>query len=363
MAKKLSWDTLSVDQLLVNEIDDPFIDFPLLQLLRREIANKGELVITTNSVRGVKDTGEEKRTDLQCSLYEGWDRTSWPIPYMLIDSAKEVFDRRHTKKAADSHPHIKSIPAAQYVRVDVPDLGWLNDMLDRSVRECAAIVGNVVSPVPADAKDHHFVSAAVTVFNLENMKSPSRKEIGQLLDLMGIQQRYNHKATITGIITKVWDHFRDDNSVVGQVSHHTDKSDIEDFINDPDNDFMPHDYEDETTLHIIKTIEDNKSFLRRYADDLIRKACETELKNKRLKVLIVNTTNTQSKKIQNSRNLLKDFMFESWNLRRDNVLLPVKDMFNFGIPEKKLGELNMEIWIKDQIDPETEPFIMSLDED
>ena len=35
----------------------------------------------------------------------------------------------------------------------------------------------------------------------------------------------------------------------------------------------------------------------------------------------------------------------------------------FGIPEKKLGELNMEIWIKDQIDPETEPFIMSLDED
>ena len=365
MAKKIAWDALSVDKLLVTNEDDPFINFPLLKLIGREIARKSSLIITTNSVRGVKDTGEEKRTDLQCSLDEGWDRSSWPIPYMLVDSSKEVFDRRHTKKAADSHNHIKSLPAAQYVRVDVPDLGWLNDLCDRSVRECAAIYGNVVSPVPADAKDHHFVSAAKVVFGLENITDASRKEIGQLLDLMGIQRRYNHKATISGIITRIYDELRDDKSVVGKDSHDTDKCYIDAFINDPTNNFMPNDHVADPTVHIIKTIEDNKSFLRRYADDLIRKACQAEEDEKQLKVLVVNTSNTQSKKIQNSRDFLKAYLFESWNLRRDNVLKPIQNLFNtkvFEVPSKKLGELNMEIWIKDQIEGETEPYLMNLDE-
>ena len=90
MAKKLRWDSLNVNDLIMKNEDDPYIDFPLLQLETIEIVNKVDLIITTNSVRGIRDTGEEKRGALNCSLEGGWDRSSWPIPYLFIEATKQL---------------------------------------------------------------------------------------------------------------------------------------------------------------------------------------------------------------------------------------------------------------------------------
>ena len=363
MAKKLSWDTLNVNDLIMKHEDDPYIDFPLLQLETIEIANKVDLLITTNSVRGIKDTGEEKRGALNCSLEGGWDRSSWPIPYLFIDSCKEIFDRRHTKKSIDGHKHIKVCPAARYIRKDAPELGWLNNLRNRSIMECAAIYGNIFSPVPADTKNHHFVTAALVVLELESKKDASRKEIRELLNLMGIQSRYEHAGTITQIVNEIFNSLNDSNSVAGKVSHHTDQDEIDTFIARKDNDFKAHDTEDEFTHHIIKTIEDNNSFLKRYADDVIRKTLEINNEGKLAKFLIVNTANKQAKKIKGARERFITNMIYSWNLRRENILDPIpEDLLNLKSEfRKNLHELNVEIWIKDQIEGETEPFLVDLE--
>ena len=367
MAKKIAWETISENDLRVDRDDDPFLDFPLLKLDDIHIVPKSELQVTTNSVRGRKDTGDEKRTALTCSLEQGWDRHSWPIPYMIDGCEtvqKEIFDRRHTRRAADEHSFIKRLPAARYTRIHNEQLGWLNELPDRAIRECAGIWANVVSPVPADAKNHHFVSAAQNVFNFIGNNTPSKNEIKELIEvLMGAKKRYNHRGTITGIINDVYESYRSDNNFVGKVSHDTDKCDVENFVSQPDNDFKPHDFSDEFTHNIIKGIEDSTSFLKRYADDVIRRAIEINNEGKVAKFLVYNYKNTQAKKIQKSRDEFIDHMIYSWNLRRDNILLPVENVINKNfIPCKKLSELDIEIWFKDQIEGEDAPFLIDLED-
>ena len=116
----------------------------------------------------------------------------------------------------------------------------------------------------------------------------------------------------------------------------------------------------------MKAIEDSKSFLRRYADDIIRKACENQKNENATKVLLYNKANKQSKKIANSRKLFKQYLNESWVLRRDNVLEPLSSNNGGPIGEnymirKKLSDLDIEIWVKDQIEGEEEPFPMNFD--
>ena len=50
-------------------------------------------------------------------------------------------------------------------------------------------------------------------------------------------------------------------------------------------------------------------------------------------------------------------------MRRDNILAPIKKMFNFDIPSKKLIDFNLEIWSMNQIDGEDEPFELLFDKE
>ena len=61
-----------------------------------------ELRIGDNAVRGIKDTVNQKLVGLSGALFYGWDRTSWPIAFFILNSQsntlqdKEAFDRRRT---------------------------------------------------------------------------------------------------------------------------------------------------------------------------------------------------------------------------------------------------------------------------
>ena len=91
---------------------------------------------------------------------------------------------------------------------------------------------------------------------------------------------------------------------------------------------------------------------------------ETEVKEKRVKVLLHNEANgTDSVSIIKSRNLFKKGLNSTWQTRRDNVLNPVKSLFNFDITTKKLSDLNMEIWYMHQIEDEKEPMQMAFDDE
>ena len=61
-----------------------------------------------NTVRSTKDHVDSKVVGLTGSLFYGWDRTSWPIPFVQIAENKEAFDRRHTVKVCNKISLIKN---------------------------------------------------------------------------------------------------------------------------------------------------------------------------------------------------------------------------------------------------------------
>ena len=129
--------------------------------------------------------------------------------------------------------------------------------------------------------------------------------------------------------------------------------------------WQPNDTVTDTTVYIVKAIEDNSSFLAKYADDITRKVCEVEKEHgeeKLIKVLLYNKTNKQSKKIANARKVFREKITTQWDLRRNSVLKPIESILNPEIiNRKKLSDFNLEIWIKDQIEGEEAPFQMRLD--
>ena len=93
MAKKLSWGSFSHEDLRVDHEDDIYILFPFLRLKEMTMVGLTELLISDNAVRGIKDTVSQKLVGLSGSLFYGWDRTSWPVPFMTVKGEKEAFDR------------------------------------------------------------------------------------------------------------------------------------------------------------------------------------------------------------------------------------------------------------------------------
>ena len=82
--------------------------------------------------------------------------------------------------------------------------------------------------------------------------------------------------------------------------------------------------------------------------------------------MLYNKENSNNaKKIVASRIKFKEALNNSWNTRRDNVLLPVEQIVQPVMLDnyrKKLSDLNLEIWNMNQLDDEDEPFEMSFDE-
>ena len=378
MAKKLSWrSNFSIEDLRVDTEDDIYASFPFLVLIGMWMLHKTELTVTTNLVRGIKDTVTQKLVGLQGSIFYGWDRTSWPIPWMKIKEEKRIFDRRHTLKTCNQNPTIEEVPTAQYERA-YPDFGkFINDFLDESILIIAAMWGNVYGPIVEDTKDHMYVTAVSYILTIESKRDVfadfeliTRDNIKFILKWMGCYDRYNNQeAVVNRIVTQIMDVFEDPETVANKVSHDFNEEDVLSFVANSD-EWFKHCTKDgnlvDDTVYILKAIEDSKSFTRRYADDIIRKACENQKNQHATKVLLYNQVNKQSKKIANSRKLFKKYLNESWVLRRDNVLEPLSSNNGGPIGEnymirKKLSDLDLEIWVKDHIEGEEEPFPMNFD--
>ena len=86
MAKKLPWGKFTHEDLRVDHEDDIYLDFPFLKFVGNSMINKIEFRTGDNSVRSFKETKDVKVVGLSASLFNGWDRTSWPIPYVKIET-------------------------------------------------------------------------------------------------------------------------------------------------------------------------------------------------------------------------------------------------------------------------------------
>ena len=366
MAKQLKWGKFGIEDLRVDEDDDIYEEFPFLSLEGFEMISKSLLTITMNLVRGIYGTDETKMTGLSGSLPLGWDRTSLPIPFVdnIAQSILEIFDRRHTLSVLNRLNNVDDVPGARYVRIFPEGFDLINSFSTKSILTMAGVWGNVFGPIKDDAKDHHFVAAAVDIFKREDIV-PEREDVREVVRWMGIYDRYNfNNSVVNRIITDVMSEYEDPNTVANKVSYDTDKNSIDNFIKES-KEWQPNDTVTDTTVYIVKAIEDNTSFLAKYADDITRKICEVEKEygdEKLIKVLLYNKTNKQSKKIANARKVFREKIVGQWELRRNSALLPIESILNPEIiTRKKLNDFNLEIWVKDQIEGEDEPFQMRLD--
>lgn len=376
MAKKLPWGTFSTDDLVIDCEDDIYASFPFLGLVNLLMVKIKELRIGDNAVRGIKDTVNQKLVGLSGSLFYGWDRTSWPVPFFRVDTIeiqdKEAFDRRHTVKVCRNNQAVEELPGAEYERIRPENGGIFNDFLDQSILTMAAMWGNVYGPIAEDTKDYMFETACIHIIRDEIDRHDedllTRSFVRSLLKFMGCYTRYNDNTTVVErIVTKILDSLRDPEAVVGQLTINNNESDLENFIKNS-NDWGNDNTETDTHVFIIITIQDNKSLAQTYAEKLLTRVCKIEKDEplKTIKVMLYNKENSNNaKKIVAARIKIKEALNNSWYTRRDNVLLPVEQIVQPVMLDnyrKKLSDLNLEIWNMNQLDDEDEPFEMSFDE-
>ena len=383
MAKKLPWGSFSTNDLVINKEDDIYSPFPFLNLVGLKMVKLNELQIGDNAVRGLNDTVSQKVVGLSGSLFYGWDRTSWPIPFVQIAENKEAFDRRHTvkvcNKIAETIQAANDVPGAEYERSYPSNVGVFNAFLDKSILTMAAMWGNVYGPIVEDTKDHMFETACVRIIKDEQTYSlrpryglePHEEDLANkafiktLLKYMGCYQRYNNnEMVINRIAGRIYDALQDENSVVGKLGKNNNEEEIEKFIDDSP-DWKPHNTEDDNYIYVVQQIRDKDTFCYTYAERLLTRVCQNEKSkpNKITKVLVWNKIEgSQAKKVVAARNMFKKRLNSSWQGRRNNALEPVEQLLQKDIvPRKKLSNLKLEIWNMHQIDGEDEPFEMAFD--
>jgi hypothetical protein len=386
MAKKLKWGTFSTDELSLDRDDDIFIDFPFLEFVGMEMNKVNEFSVGDNTVRGTKDTVSEKIVALSGSLPGGWDRTSWPIPFLPDKTAtgiknKKAFDRRHTLKVCRVLPIIKEVPSAEYKRVFPSFGGTINSFSDHSILTIAAMYGNVHGPTKEDTKEYMYEIACASILKDENDLHDedllTRDFVKRLLTYMGCYDRYNNNnAVVERIVTKILDSLRDPEKISGRVSQNINAEDLNKFYEESD-EWQPHNTENDKYKFIMVPLQDNPSFCFTYAERILTTVCKNEAEAPRVtvegtlppkitRVLLWNGTNPDPQKIVSSRQKFKKHLNSSWQTRRDNVLNPIENILNPTIVDsyrKKLSDLNMEIWCMNQLDDEDEPFEMCFEDE
>ena len=376
MAKKLPWGSFSHEDLRVDREDDIYQNFPFLNFIGMLMVKINELRIGDNAVRSIQDTLSQKIVGLTGSLFNGWDRTSWPIPFVKIDTEdtqdKEAFDRRHTIKVCRGFKHVDEVPGAEYERVYPKNGGIFNEFDFNSILTMAAMWGNVFGPIVEDTKEHNYETACVNILKVEKNKTDenllTKPFVRSMLKYMGCFQRYNNNNTVINRIAgRVLDALKDPENVTGKLAINNNRSSVDKFIDESD-DWQPHNTENDNFFFEVITIQDNDSFAHTYAEKLLTRVCKRQndekTRQKITKVLLYNESNSNNpRKIVDSRLKFKDRLNSSWTIRRDNVLTPVLGLFNFDIHVQKLSDLNLEIWNFHQIEDEDEPFEMAFDKE
>ena len=383
MAKKLTWGTFSIEHLRVDEDDDIYANFPFLNLVGMKMVKTNELILNKNAVRGINDTDTSKLVGLSASLFYGWDRTSFPIPYIVDErNLKEIFDRRHTVTSCQKIKSADEVPGAEYERAYPSNGGIFNDFLYKSILTMASMHGNVYGPIVEDTKDHMFETACVRIIEDEQTKSirsllgqeehddnlVTRSFIRKLLKNMGCFTRYNNNdMVINRIVGRVINALQDEQSVVGKLGINNNEDDIINYINENSDKWGQHNTEDDNYIYVVQQIRDLDTFCYTYAERALTRVCVNERDNpkKITKILLWNKSEAaEPKKVVGARNRFKKRLNSSWQARRNNVLKPVGQILNDDIiPYKKLSELKLEIWNMHQIDGEDEPFQMVFDDE
>ena len=388
MAKKLPWNNdFTTNDLVINWEDDIYNGFPFLKLKGNGLSMKLLTDLTApddNMVRGITKSGSrsvdglksEKLVGLRGSLQHGWDRTSWPIPFMFVNGENQIFDRRHTyhviKEMAKECSNVSEVPTAEYVRVKSKLGGIINKFSDASIQMMAAMWGNVYGPIADDTKDHQFVGSITKILRQEQVLLSASKNtiftidvIKDVFKYMGGEDRYpNDSRTQNRIVNCVHSNVHEtkktDSSGTPCINNNIDAYHA--FIRDDSNEWLPNNKEDKisNTVYRNYVISSNTYHITDAVRKLLKSICKEEQNDdpRTTKVLLYNKEDSdQSVKIEKSRDNFENALAELYYPIRDAALHPVKEHYGkeFPIPKKSLNDFDLEVYAMHQIDGEQEP--------
>ena len=351
--KKVPFAELTTQKLRVTREDDPLANFPLLKMRGGfDMVKLVALITTINAARGcAKEHGNVDA--LTASMKRGWDPGAWPFPYINIDGRYELIDRRHTKSAAESLL-IKQAPGVEYVRAACEEWDFLSLT---AVLILAAVRFNVNGTTNA-TKDH-FVHAILTVCDMENLDNTDILLVRGLLDLAGVNERYNHKNPITSIENQI---IKFDKNLDGAVSM-TKNSTDEDFekVMDTLPSFGDNQVAKDGT-RLFTMVADTR-FNKRYAWDLLRHIWEAEEEGESVRILI-RSKSTTARGIRNDREDLLTKVVEycnlSYNSYRDSASKAMNESLpsyipSIELPRKGVENLPGDVFLLHQLDGEEQP--------
>jgi len=377
MAYKLPWGSnFSTDDLKVDYKDDIYQDFPFLGLKKDGLQMKAldELHSPNeNSVRGEGAKGliKTKQQAIKGSIKKGWDRTSWPIPFLMLDTKATIFDRRHTVGACRDldlqYGNVKDVPTSEYERVFPKIGGVINTFCDESIAMMASMWGNVYGPIADDTKDHQFEGTIIKILRLEakrlegELHSLFTADVAEkIFKYMGGYDRYDDPRTLTRIPNNVISALNSPESVKGTDCVNCELEECDKFMED-DPDWQGNNTvsDDGSTYFIRYKINKTAYHVREVVARFLQKVCEIENERKegeplqKVKALFYNDKNSRNASdIVRSRDILVEELNKSWYTRRDNVLLPLEKAFKPDLLNdyrKNLSDLNIELWVPKQL--------------
>ena len=385
MAYKLPWGSnFSTDDLSGCESkDDIYQNFPFLKLKENGLQMKplGDLHSPNeNTVRGTTGFIKTKQQAIKSSIKKGWERTSWPIPFLMLNTKATIFDRRHTVSALTDlelqYKSIGNVPTAEYERVFPKIGGIINTFSNQSIVMMASMWANVHGPNKDDTKDHQFENTIERILKTEAKRLNSEvhslytvDNAQKIFKYMGGHDRYEDPRTITRIPNNAIANLNSSEEDAGTNTINYDHDSVDEFIADNPNDWKPHNKTDDTTIYRVYTVDNIADHTRDVVNKILETVCLEENRHKdgevlkKTKVLLYNKN--QSKKapsIKLSRKIFIEQINKGWYSRRDNILstlpndlLDLKEEFR-----KKLDDLELEIWWMAQLDGE-ETYELSFD--
>lgn len=280
---------------------------------------------------------------LEGSLKGGWAVKLWPLAiFRSSDGTEVLFDRRHTLRAM-KNIGVYSAPVAIYERVMTG-----NPVLDSISDETAlGLMGLFINATDGttNAVNSDFTRMISAACADEGI-ALTNKNVRLLMDVCGVDIRYNHKPTVTSIY----------NAITQQTSSsvrvfNTTKEEVRQYITD--NPFFGYNNTSDEDNVALRTKIIDHQFNYRYAGDILRWYFESE---NGLRVALSSKAGDE-KKIEDEREEIVNHIEEIYVNSAKHYSSRLQEKYGsfINLPEPSLDDLSgLELWGVPQIEGETE---------
>ena len=355
------FENLSVEDIksVLSKDSDPLKDFPLLKFIGFSIEYLKHLFATDNGCRGKKrEKGNVHALNASFNAW-GWNLFEWPFPFIVIESLKKLIDRRHSHAAANQLA-ISKVPSAEYKLVKGHKYSGLKP---DSIITLAGVYINATDG-STNAVQDHFVFACVRVCQENNLDHTNIKIVRELLDLMGIDKRYNYVGAISTIENNIlkW------GEEPTRMTQNSTEDEVQEYVKDTNNPFGDNTTDKNGTKLFTMTADTN--YNKRYAWDVLRHLWEAEKNSYDVKILIQSRKGTAAG-VKKDRDDLFAKMVTFCNLSYNSYRNEAEKLINGKIkgvfpdwvidfPVKGVHSLGGEVYTLHQLEGESEPELVDF---